>query len=394
MRRLRKLLVALPALCLPGCYQPAAPLPTWSAPPPLAQAPGGCEPLVQAVLARHPALEAARRGEAVARAEAQVGLPSPFPALRVRDNVRSPGDDLRVGLRWALPRPGVTDAAEAAGEAGVALTQAELRLIEAEVAATVRQAHLDWRRARLVLAAAERAAARRQAEQTFVERKQAAGLASAVASTRAALATSVARAEVAEARAALAAATDVLRLYAGEGLPGDAPCAPPSGGAVDDHPQVQAAQALAAQQQAQAEGDRREGWAWPGYFELLYDREPDQSDRVLAGLSFELGKPFEADRTRAVRDREVARLAAARRAVADGVARARARLSAAQAGAAELPDGRSAGALLDEATRGGADPAERLALQQALEELALRRALAGVAAEAARIDLAAALGRP
>jgi hypothetical protein len=345
--------------------------------------------LVQHVLATHPLLTAARRGEAVLRAQLDP-TSALYPQLRVRDNVRDLGDDLRVGLRWGLSRPGAADAEAHAGEATIRLNRAQVQLLEAQLAAQVRRAHLAWRQSALDLTLADAAQRSAETQAQFSQRSLTAGLISRVAVGRAVLETQLAvSARGAAEHGAHQAEATVRRWADGAAVQKAAcqPAAPPSA-----HPALEAARATAAADLATTDAARREGWAWPTFLEVNWDREAEQDDRLLVGLGFSLGAPFKADAEPATRARAVARLAAVRREVQDAQAAAEAQLVAAQAAVAQQPDLTAARRLLAEARAANADPKARRGLARALARAEHDRASAQLALEAARITMQAVSG--
>jgi outer membrane protein TolC len=68
--------------------------------------------------------------------------------LRIKDDVRDPLKEIRVGVRWRLPRPGERGARVAASEAGSRALSHEASLEQTELAAYVRELHLAVRRAK------------------------------------------------------------------------------------------------------------------------------------------------------------------------------------------------------------------------------------------------------
>jgi hypothetical protein len=395
VRRLTAHLVAA-LLGTAGCYAPANfSLPDPPAdPPPPSGTPMACEAAVQRALDDHPAVVAARARSAVAAADARGASGWPSPELRMRTDAAL--EDTRVEMRLRLPeRAGTGQALAAGARAEQRSAQAATAATRVELARVLRALHLNVRRAQANLT-------HRAARVTFAERRLAASSARALAGTVTALGEERARLNLArerveytrleaDARASMAIATRWL------GAPPDgAPCGPlPTDGAVEHPTEVAAREAVAATH-AQGYAQAGAGWFWPTFVEAAWDQRAEQDDRILFGVGVAL--PFLGPESSAGASARVqaarAEWGAVRRSVADQRVAAKARFDAAAAAhdAARL-DLKRAHALTARASEVGAAAEETLELQQALAEAQHASTLAKLRAEAAAIELRAALGR-
>ena len=402
------------ALALSACYHPPpapvlAPIQIPVGPPPAADATPGpgavsCDALVSAFLARDPTLRAARAGLPVARAAADAAGPFPSPEVRFHDDLRDIGQQPAVDLRLRLPKPGVADGKQRAAEARVVLSEAQVRVLEIEVARKARRAHAD-----LVLAAgrarlSQEAASAAAAEADLVAQRERAGVATAVSLSRVRLNAETRRLQAEADTSEL----DVLRtaLESQSGVrPDDTQlCQPPAPlKTVDpaEHPAVQAAQARARSADAESFAAERAGWIWPAFFQIGWQRDAEgktRRDPIIAEFGVVIPLPgadasdvarakasktadavgFEAERVRA----DVLRTAAAWQAAtahADALGRTSPELDAARA-------------LLTRGEAVGAAPAELAELRSALRDRAWALAQAQHAVAWAAADYQAAVG--
>ena len=359
-----------------------------------------CAQVVQTALNASQAVGAARAGVPLAQAQLDAATAWETPELRVRDNLAAPGQEPRVGLRVPLPRWGVGDALRGAATAGVALSRAELTLLEAQVALTARLQVAAVRAARRDAALAARGAEIAQTAAADSARAESAGVANGVAETLNRLDTLTARAEADAAVVHLAAAEATLARYAG-GLSVDAasPCVGPLPDAATPH--TERAHAIAGVAQAERDEAERDLWPWPTFIELAWQRDEtggERTDRALAevgvALSWPGGAPARAARAEAaqVTAQGEAEAQAAERALAD----ARAALDAARAHLARLnsqaPELERAAALADAAERAGAPGSELRALRRKVLDYERARAAAMYAVEVAEAEVVAGGG--
>jgi outer membrane protein TolC len=377
----------------------------FSSRPAVAEPPLDCDAVVAAVMAQDPALRAARAAVDEAQAGASMLQWLSSPEMRARSDASTRNDQVRAGVRWAPPAPGVATAKAAAAQARETRATAEADALAARTAAAVRAdfAALWYAQARrqtltrLVDAAtAHVSAARTQA---------AAGVVSALAEQSAMLEVDDLREQLAQARAREEIARAAMQRWIDQPIALDGSmCAAAVDAVPDDavaqHPDVRAARGAATAAEFEAKAATRDHWVWPSFLQVTWVRElDDRSDGVLLEAGIPL--PISTRETEAARARLQVRqldLQAAERRVRGDIDTATAAEHEASATLQRLEaradDITRAQALLDSGARAGADPNELWRLQRQIAEWQERVNAAHYQLELRRIELRRALGRP
>ncbi len=283
-----------------GCHQPLVlPLATTHGSTALGPADGrprpvlACEAAVAFVLEHDDTLRAARAGLPVSRARVAAAGRWDRPELRLRDDIASPGEAIRVTLHMDLPVPGVAGAEENAALAQVLVTQAELTQLAALLTAEVQIGFAELRHAvELTRLEAEAAAGSAAFHASVTERRQA-GLTTNIAATEAALSASLADVEKGRAANAERGIREGLERRFGLTPELNGPClsAPP---VPISAATVRAAEGRAQVADAKAFAERRKLWLWPTSLEIGWSRDvtgSTQDDRLLAEIALPLPLP-------------------------------------------------------------------------------------------------------
>jgi hypothetical protein len=374
-------------------------------PPVVAAAPLDCDAVVAAVLAGHPALRAARSAVDEARAGASVLQWLSPPEVRARSDASTRTDQVRAGVRWALPAPGVATAKAAAAQARETLASAEADALAVRTAAAVRADFAALRYARARRRTLARLVDAATAHVSAAREQAAAGMVSALAEQSALLEVDDLQEQLAQARTGEEIARAVMQRWIDQPVALDGgTCATAVDAVPDDavaqHPDVRAARDAATAAELEARAAGREHWAWPSFVQITWVRElSDRRDGVLLETGIPL--PISTRETEAARARLQVRqfeLQAAER-------RVRADIDAATAAEHEASDTLQrlearadsiarAQALLDSGARAGADANELWRLQQQITEWEDRLNTAQHEVELRHIELRRALGRP
>ncbi len=366
-----------------------------------ADAPSTCAQVVAAALDQSRALRAARAGLPVLRAERAAATDWSAPELRLRDNLAAPGVEPRVGVRIALPGPGVGGARALAAQEREVLTRAELTLLEAEVAGAARVRVAEVRHARRALAVQKAYAESSRAHAEEMARLETAGMGNGLVGTTTQLDALEALEEVEGRTVDLVALERGLAVRTGGGRVDDAS---PCDAAATQGLGVHEARARAARAAADAERVEavRSGWIWPSFLEFAWQRDETaglRTDRILAevGVQLALPGPDEADVAEAkveqVKVESEAELEGARRRfdeAADAVERARAAVLRLER---LRPEIERAQALAEQAGRAGAQSGEVRSLRRKVLDHQRRLDDATLALELAVAEWIAASGR-
>ena len=262
-----------------------------------------CEAAVAFVLEHDDTLRAARAGLPVSRARVAAAGRWDRPELRLRDDIASPGEAIRVTLHMDLPVPGVAGAEENAALAQGLVTQAELTQLAGLLTAEVQIGFAELRHAvELTRLEAEAAAGSAAFHASVTERRQA-GLTTNIAATEAEISASLADVEKGRAANAERGLREGLERRFGLTPELNGPClsTPPvptsaaTARAADARvPEARAADARAQVADAKAFAERRKLWLWPTSLEIGWSRDvtgSTQDDRLLVEIALPLPLP-------------------------------------------------------------------------------------------------------
>lgn len=360
-----------------------------------------CAAVVSAALERSSALRAARAGLPVLRAERAAATDWSAPELRLRDNLAAPGVEPRVGVRLALPGPGVGGARALAAQEREVLSRAELALLEAEVALAARVRVAEVRHARRALAVRSAYAEASRAHAADMARLESAGMGNGLVGTTTQLEALEAVEEVEARTAALETLERDLAVRIGGGRVDDASSCDAPVSALSSVHQERARAARAAADAERVEAVRS-AWIWPSFLEFAWQRDETgglRTDRILAevGVQLALPGPDEADVAEAKLEQvkvesEVEVEAAQRRfdEATRAVEQARAAVRRLEAVKPEIARAR---ALVEEAERAGAQSGEVRGLRRKVLDHQRRLDDATLALELALAEWIAASGR-
>jgi hypothetical protein len=337
-----------------------------SVPESLAGRPSSCAAIVAAALERSSTLHAARAGLPVLRAERAAATDWSAPELRLRDNLAAPGVEPRVGLRVALPGPGVGGARAMAALEREVLSRAELGLLEAEVAHAARALIAEIRHARRALTVRSAYAEASREHAADMARLETAGMGNGLVGTTTRLEALEAVEEVEVRTTELGVLERGLAVRTGGGRVDDVSSCEASVSAelsiFEEH--ARAARAAADAERVEAV---RSAWIWPSFLEFAWQRDETaglRTDRILAevGVQLALPGPDEADVAEAkleqVKAESEAQVEAARARfdeAVDAVARARATVRRLEEMKPEIERARD---LAEQARRAGAQSGE------------------------------------
>jgi outer membrane protein TolC len=348
----------------------------------------------------HPILRAARAGLKVSIAQVErIGAPGSFE-VRARESVSAAGEDRRIGLRWNLPVPGENDARRFAAGARVELSRAEIRMLQAELGAEIRRAHLAVRRARILAEYAEGTAVLETARLGMLQTRLEAGTTTRIALTTA---TFEQRAAVSEKRVEKSRIREAeLSLTRWTGSMASSGACDASSDTFDpgEHPVVQAARARANRAHGEGAVANRRGWFWPRFVQVSWYRELNEPDRTLLQIAIPLPTPGSSPHAvNAARyERRVEQLGAARQQVTAAVEQARARVETQTHALAHVEaDGerrREAQTLVVKGEEAGVSSDEVAELKRAILDYDHRRRVAELDLEAASIELRLVVGLP
>jgi hypothetical protein len=360
-----------------------------------------CAAVVSAALERSSAVRAARAGLPVLRAERAAATDWSPPELRLRDNLAAPGVEPRVGVRIAVPGPGVGGARAMAAQEREVLSRADLALLEAEVALAARVRVAEVRHARRALGVRSAYAEASRAHAADMARLESAGMGNGLVGTTTQLEALEAVEEVEARTAELEVLERGLAVRTGGARVDDAStCDAP----VTDASSVHEARARAARAAADAERVEavRSAWIWPSFLEFAWQRDETaglRTDRILAEVGVQLALPGadEADVAEAkfeqVKVESEAELEGARRRLdeaVDAVERARAAVRRLEGVKPEIERAR---VLAEQAARAGAQSGEVRSLMRKVLDHQRRSDDATLVLELAIAEWIAASGR-
>ncbi len=320
--------------------------------------------------------------------------------LRLKDNVRELGEEIRVGLRWRLPKPGEHSARKNAAQAGLSAIAYEHTDEQAKIAAYARSLHLSVRRAK---ATHEYARELEEISRSEFDREQLqlrAGVSTKLRVNTAQL--RLRRAEIRLLQFKTRADNAAQAFYQFMGRPpSDGVCTLDiSEGPLADHPTIQAAYRRAQRSSFSAQAESARGGLWPSFVDTHWGREGEDPGRALVQIGIPLfneeRREASVERARAARD--VAKVSGIAREVKQALIEAKALLkqkSAALKDLGQLRDDIANTRRLEASAKGQpASEFDRLEMRRARVQLEAQVADLELDVEAAKIRLMRALGRP